>query len=637
MPNPFYITTPIYYVNARPHLGHAYTTTVADVVFRFNQMQGRTCFFLTGTDEHGDKIVEAAEKENMSPRSYVDMISAEFQKLWPELNIYPSDFIRTTEARHIAVVQQVLQKIYDAGDIYFSEYEGLYCFGCERFYTERELVDGQCPDHKKAPELIREANYFFKMSRYQDWLIDHIRSHPDFIRPERYRNEVLAFLREPLEDLCISRPKSRLRWGITLPFDEEYVTYVWFDALLNYVSALGYPDGERFATFWPHAQHLIAKDILKPHGIYWPIMLKAAGIPVYQHLNVHGYWNVDQSKMSKSLGNVVAPLELKNIYGLDAFRFFLMRDMTFGLDSSFSEEALVERINADLANDLGNLFSRVLAMAHRYFKGQVPEVDAELEPKLREGLKDNALQAVDDFERAMETFGFHTALGAVWKFIGQMNRYVDYTMPWELAKSASSARQLAAVIYNLLEGLRIVSGLIQPVMPGTAEKMQRHLGLDPEAPFYLIDRLRAWGGLPPETTLPKAIALFPRIDTRARKRPAPPAPSGLTDLKDEISIEEFSRVDLRVATVLHAEAVPRADRLIKLEVDCGEKRTIVAGIARNYEPRELIGRQVVIVANLKPARLMGVLSQGMLLAGSKGKQLALMTPDREMTPGTPIR
>lgn len=637
MPNPFYITTPIYYVNARPHLGHAYTTTVADVVFRFNQMQGRTCFFLTGTDEHGDKIVEAAEKEGMSPRSYVDMISAEFQKLWPELNIFPSDFIRTTEARHIAVVQQVLQKIYDADDIYFSEYEGLYCFGCERFYTERELVDGKCPDHKKAPELIREANYFFKMSRYQDWLIDHIRSHPDFIRPERYRNEVLAFLREPLEDLCISRPKSRLRWGITLPFDEEYVTYVWFDALLNYVSALGYPDGERFATFWPHAQHLIAKDILKPHGIYWPIMLKAAGIPVYQHLNVHGYWNVDQSKMSKSLGNVVAPLELKNIYGLDAFRFFLMRDMTFGLDSSFSEEALVERINADLANDLGNLFSRVLAMAHRYFEGRVPEVDDELEPKLRQGLKDNALQAVGDFQRAMEAFGFHTALGAVWKFIGQMNRYVDYTMPWELAKSASSARQLAAVIYNLLEGLRVVSGLIQPVMPDTAAKMQQHLGLNTKEPFYRIDRLRAWGSLPPGTTLPKAIALFPRIDTRAKKQPAPPAPSALADLKDEISIEEFSRVDLRVATVLHAEAVPRADRLIQLELDCGEKRTIVAGIARHYEPRELIGRQVVIVANLKPAKLMGVLSQGMLLAASAGKQLALMTPDRKTTPGTPIR
>ncbi len=637
MLDPFYITTPIYYVNARPHLGHAYTTTVADVVFRFNCMQGRACFFLTGTDEHGDKIVEAAEKENMSPRSYVDMISTEFRKLWPELNIFPSDFIRTTEPRHIAVVRQVLQKIYDAGDIYFSEYEGLYCFGCERFYTERELVDGKCPDHQKAPERIREANYFFRMSRYQDWLIDHIKSHPDFIRPERYRNEVLAFLREPLEDLCISRPKSRLRWGITLPFDEEYVTYVWFDALLNYVSALGYPDGERYATFWPHAQHLIAKDILKPHGIYWPTMLKAADIPVYQHLNVHGYWNVDQSKMSKSLGNVIEPLELKNIYGLDAFRFFLLRDMTFGLDSSFSEEALVERINADLANDLGNLFSRVLAMAHRYFEGRVPAVDPDLEPKLRQGLKNDALRAIDDFERQMETFAFHAALGAVWKFIGQMNRYVDYTMPWELAKSASSVRQLAAVIYNLLEGLRVVSGLVYPVMPDTAAKMQRHLGLNAEEPFYLMDRLRAWGDLPPATSLPKAIALFPRIDTRPKKQPAPPASSGLADLKDEISIEEFSRVDLRVATVLHAEAVPKADRLIRLEVDCGEKRTIVAGIAKHYDPRELVGRQVVIVANLKPAKLMGVLSQGMLLAASEGQWLSLVTPDRKMTPGTPIR
>ena len=525
MPSPFYITTPIYYVNARPHLGHAYTTTVADVALRFNTMQGRECFFLTGTDEHGDKIVEAAEKENMSPRAYVDMISAEFRKLWPELNIYPSDFIRTTETRHISVVERVLQKIYDAGDIYFSEYEGLYCFGCERFYTERELVEGKCPDHQKAPERIREANYFFKMSRYQDWLIEHIKSNPGFIRPERYRNEVLAFLREPLEDLCISRPKTRLQWGITLPFDEKYVTYVWFDALLNYVSALGYPDGEQFTKFWPRTQHLIAKDILKPHGIYWPIMLKAAGIPVYRHLNVHGYWNVDQSKMSKSLGNVIEPLALKNVYGLDAFRFFLMRDMTFGLDSSFSEAALVERINADLANDLGNLFSRVLAMAHRYFKGSVPEVTSELEPELREGLKASALQAVGDFEREMQAFNFHTALAAVWKFIGQMNRYVDYTMPWELAKSKSSANPLAAVIYNLLEGLRVISGLIYPVMPDTAKSMQRHLGMDDRQPFYLIDRLRAWGALPPGAKLPKSIALFPRIDTRDNKPPAAPESS----------------------------------------------------------------------------------------------------------------
>ncbi|MCJ7615037.1 MAG: class I tRNA ligase family protein, partial [Desulfobacterales bacterium] len=304
MSEPFYITTPIYYVNARPHLGHAYSTIVADVVCRYNLMRDRETFFLTGTDEHGDKIVRAAKNENLSPRAYVDKISGLFKDLCPELRIRYNHFIRTTDPAHIAVVKHILQKIYDSGEIYFSEYEGLYCFGCERFYTERELVDGRCPDHKTKPEVIKESNYFFKMSKYQDWLIDHINNNPDFIRPERYKNEVLSFLSEPLEDLCISRPKTRLEWGISLPFDDNYVTYVWFDALINYISAIGYPDGELFKKFWPHVNHIVAKDILKPHGIYWPIMLKAAGIPVYKHLNVHGYWNVDQSKMSKSLGNV---------------------------------------------------------------------------------------------------------------------------------------------------------------------------------------------------------------------------------------------------------------------------------------------------------------------------------------------
>ena len=397
MTEPFYITTPIYYVNARPHLGHAYTTIIADVITRFHRMRGSESFFLTGTDEHGDKIVRAAKKENTSPRLYVDQISGLFRQLWPELNIEYSHFIRTTDAAHISVVEQILQTIYDAGDIYFSEYEGKYCFGCERFYTDRELVDGRCPDHETEPEVIKESNYFFKMSKYQNWLIEHIHNNQDFIRPERYKNEVLAFLREPLEDLCISRPKSRLKWGISLPFDNDYVTYVWFDALLNYVSALDYPNGEAFQKYWPVAQHIVAKDILKPHGIYWPIMLKAAGLDTYQHLNVHGYWNIEQSKMSKSLGNVVEPLELKNVYGLDAFRFFLLRDMTFGLDSSFSESALVQRINSDLANDLGNLFSRTLTMAGKYFKAVVPAADPQIDADVQLGLKAAAAETVSAY------------------------------------------------------------------------------------------------------------------------------------------------------------------------------------------------------------------------------------------------
>ncbi|MFP4193805.1 MAG: methionine--tRNA ligase [Desulfobacterales bacterium] len=641
MTSAFYITTPIYYVNAKPHLGHTYTTIAADVAGRYHRMKDEKTFLLTGTDEHGDKIVKAAEANNTDPKTYSDRISALFRELWPHYSIYHNRFIRTTDPEHIAVVEKILQKIYDSGDIYFSEYEGLYCYDCETFYTERDLVDGKCPDHGKEPELIRESNYFFKMSRYQQWLIDYIKEHPDMIRPERYKNEVLGFLREPLDDLCISRPKTRLKWGITLPFDNNYVTYVWFDALINYISALGYPDDEKFETFWPNAHHVIAKDILKPHGIYWPIMLKAAGIDIYRHLLVHGYWNVEESKMSKSLGNVVDPIYLKDRYGSDAVRYFLMREMTFGLDSSFSEVALIQRINSDLANDLGNLFSRVLAMFHKYFRGTVPEWNSGKNPNPEFDLKTGAKEAIRNFTAGMDSFEFHRALGSVWEYIGKMNKYVDTAAPWELAKQKDARQQLASVIGGLLEGLRVVSGLIYPVMPDTAKTMQKHLGLDPEQPFYLVGEIEKWGMITPGTSLPKGVSLFPRLDQEAifaESGEKKTEQSKASDIAPEINIDDFAAVDLRAAKVISGEKVPKTDKLLKLELDLGfEKRTVVAGIAQFYTPEELTGKTVVVLANLKPAKLKGIKSQGMILAAVGEEDGSVAVLDRDVEPGTRLK
>lgn len=635
MEKAFYVTTPIYYVNASPHIGHAYTTIVADVLARYHRLSGFRTFFLTGTDEHGDKIAEAAEKNGITPKAYADRISGQFRDLWPKLTITNDYFIRTTDTNHIETVQAILSKVYDAGDIYFGHYEGYYCVGCERFYTEKELVDGKCPDHQTEPEFRKESNYFFRMSKYQDWLISHIKANPDFIRPERYRNEVLAFLREPLEDLCISRPKSRLSWGITLPFDENYVTYVWFDALINYITGIGYPDSENFKTFWPAAQHLIAKDILKPHGIYWPTMLKAAGIEPYRHLNVHGYWNVDQSKMSKSLGNVISPLELKDKYGLDAFRYYLLREMVFGLDSSFSEEGFVQRVNAELANDLGNLVSRVTAMAMKYCKGNIP---ASSPAEADTVLSDTAGRIIGDVEKSFEDLTFHKALISIWELINTANRYIVENEPWTLAKDPAKQDRLNSVLYQLLETIRVVAVLITPFMPGSAGKILTQLGIaNPERENF--GTIRNWGGLETGQSLQRGEALFPRIDYKpnevaAEVKAVPPPPP----IKPEVSYEDFEKIDLRVARILEAEVVPKSAKLLKLKIDIGQERTIVAGIAKDYTPEQLVGKSIVIVANLKPAKLMGIESRGMLLAtDTTAEGITVLAFDREPRTGAKVR
>ena len=506
-----YITTPLYYVNAEPHLGHTYTTVVADTLKRYYRSIGYEAFLLTGTDEHGDKIAQAAAANGTAPKAYADRVSDLFRSTWDRCGIDYDHFIRTTDGYHTQFVQSVLQKIYDSGDIYFGEYGGLYCYGCERFYTEKELVDGKCPDHQKVPDYISEKNYFFRMSKYQQQLIDALQCKPELIRPERYRTEVLAFLREPLEDLCISRPVSRLQWGIPLPFDAHYVTYVWFDALLNYVSALEHLGGDLLSSLWPKANHLIAKDILKPHGIYWPTMLMAAGLPLYQHLNVHGYWNMDSGKMSKSLGNVIRPLEMKERFGMDAFRYFLLREMAFGQDAKFSEEALVTRINADLANNLGNLVSRVLAMQQKYFEGVVQPLGA-IWSKEDVELRDKFTAAEFDLKSQMEELQFHRALEAVWWALDHANRYIVQTAPFTMIKDAEKRARVGEVLHHLLEVVRTLARVLAPFMPETAVELRALLAIGE-------DRLHTpWGqGFAVGHKIHPPKVLFPRIESDAKK------------------------------------------------------------------------------------------------------------------------
>jgi methionyl-tRNA synthetase len=646
--NCFYITTPIYYVNAKPHLGHAYTTIVADALARFHALIGDNVLFLTGTDEHGDKIAEAAKAADQTPKEYADAISGLFRDLWPRLGIRPNRFIRTTDPDHKEAVTRALQLVYDNGDIYFGEYGGHYCKGCERFLTEKELVDGLCPDHKVKPEYIAEKNYFFRMSKYQGALLEHIKANPDFIRPRQYRNEVVSLLESgALEDLCISRPKSRLTWGIELPFDSDFVTYVWFDALINYLTALGWPDDADFPLWWSAAEHLVAKDILKPHAIFWSTMLMAMGLPLYRRLNVHGYWLVRDTKMSKSLGNVVEPLAMADRVGLSGMRYFLLREMVFGADASYSDEALVGRFNADLANDLGNLANRTLAMTHKYFGGVVPAPGADQAVAAEdEDLARLAVDAMGNFTALFGAAQFSRALEALWELVRGLNKYIDAMAPWTLFKEGKTDR-LGAVMATALGGLRKAAVCLLPVMPEAAAALLTQLGQETTGLDVTVEAA-TFAPLAGGTAVAPTSNLFPRLEVQAEPAAAPVAKEKPKDKAkpktpaaekpgpaEVVEFEDFAKLDLRVGTVVSVAPVPGADRLYAVAVDIGEPepRPVVAGLAEHFRPEELTGRQVVLVANLKPRKLRGAVSHGMILAVRHAGGLALLGPSRPVAPG----
>jgi methionyl-tRNA synthetase len=639
----YYVTTPIYYVNDLPHIGHAYTTILADILARCHRQRGHPVFFLTGTDEHGQKVQRAAEKAGITPQQQADRTVGRFQAMWKKLNITNDDFIRTTEERHIRVVQKALQQLYDQGEIYRAEYDGWYCVPCERFYPKKDLVEAKCAECGRSLETITESNYFFKMSAYQDWLINYIQDHQKFIQPDYRRNETLGFLRKPLNDLCISRPKIRLAWGIPLPFDADFVAYVWFDALINYISAIGcFDDKDKFSKWWPAACQLIGKDILTTHTVYWPTMLRALKIEMPETIFAHGWWLTGETKMSKSLGNVIDPVAVSDKYGADSFRYFLTAEMIMGQDCSFSEEAFIRRYNADLANDLGNLLSRVLKPIKTCFDGKIPAPSGEGQDEYK--LREVVLAASKAFEESVDNMRLDLGLAAVIGAVRECNRYLEKKQPWVLAKQPDK-KELQTVLYCVCEALRIVSWLLQPVMPEKMRELRELLGLPCvsnglQETEPLIGDLSSWGKTRPGTAVGEMTSLFPRITPGPKEKPKAASMQKTTEPGDsgKIDYTDFSKIQLRAAKILTAEKVEGADKLLRLEIDIGtEKRQIVAGIAQHYRPEDIIGKTVVVVANLKPAKIRGVESNGMLLAGSHGEHLRVLTIDGELPPGATVK
>ncbi len=640
----FYLTTPIYYPSGNLHIGHAYTTVAADAMCRYKRLQGYDVMFLTGTDEHGQKIQRKAEENGVSPKEYVDEIVAGIKELWEKLDISYDDFIRTTEERHKKIVEKIFTRLVEQGDIYLDEYEGLYCTPCESFFTERQLVDGNCPDCGRAVEKVKEESYFFRMSKYVDRLLQYYEENPGFIQPESRKNEMINnFIKPGLEDLAVSR--TSFDWGIKVPGDPKHVIYVWIDALTNYITALGYgtDNDSKLKKYWPADVHLVGKEIVRFHTIYWPIILMALDLPLPKKVFAHGWLLMKDGKISKSKGNVVDPVTLIDRYGLDALRYYLLREVPFGSDGVFTPENFVERINFDLANDLGNLLNRTVAMISQYFDGVIPIYQGsnnEYEKSLLEVNKEEHQK----YEEAMEEMQFSVALTSVWNIISRANKFIDETMPWKLAKDESKRSELESVLSHLAETLRRIAILLKPFLTQTPKKMFEQLNIQDEK-LQSWESLNEFGVIPEGTKVQKGKPLFPRLDVEKEVAYIKENMKGVAQVKEEkqeqktneITIDDFFKVDLRVAKVLHCERVKNADKLLKFQLDLGsEKRQVISGIAEYYKPEELIGKNVICVTNLKPVKLRGELSEGMILSAEKDGVLSVITADEKLPPGSKV-